>query len=122
MKKSFKFKSNYIIGSILGLIGIGLPFAIWGINLSITGKRDFPYHMVMLIIGLVYFLIGIIIADIPVIIFKRKTEEYDPVVPEDIIVKSWRLRWPCFIGSVITLLAIGIIGIIYLATGAWPLF
>lgn len=121
MKKALKFKSNYIIGSILAIIGIGLPFLIWGIRYNSTGLKDFPYHMVMLIISLAYFILGIIISDIPLIIFKTKTSEINPEIPEEVTLAIWRCRWPAFIGSIATLLSISIIGIIYLITGAWPL-
>lgn len=121
MKKTLKYPSNYIIGSLIGLVGVGLPFLIWGIRFNTSGLKDFPYHMTMLIFGLAFALIGLIIGDIPGIVFKIKCKEYNPQVPEELVMKGWRLRWPCYIGSLITLISIGIIGCIYLATGAWPL-
>ena len=123
MKAALKLKSTYIFGALLTLLGIGIPFMIWGIVFSSSGARDFPYHITMLTIGISLFLIGLIVGDIPLIIFKMKATEIDPPIPEDMPLKIWRLRWPFYIAGLLTLIAIGIIGIIYLCSNnTWPLF
>ena len=123
MKKALTFKSNYIFGVLIAALGIGIPFMIWGIIFSTTGQRDFPYHMTMLIFGVSLFLIGLIAGDVPLIIFKLRATEIDPPIPEELPLKIWRIRWPFYIGGLLTLIAIGIIGIIYLCSNnTWPLF
>lgn len=122
MKQALRFKSVYVVSILLSIVGIGLPFFIWGMVYLNSGARDFPYHMTMLIIGISLFLLGLIVGDIPQIIFKMRSTEIDPEIPEELQIKMWRLRWPFYISSLLTLVSIAIIGIIYLATKSWPLF
>lgn len=122
MKQALRFKSVYFVSILLTIFGIGLPFFIWGMVYLNSGARDFPYHMTMLIVGISLFLLGLIIGDIPLIIFKMRTTEIDPEIPEDLPIKMWRLRWPFYISGLLTLTSIGIIGIIFLVTKSWPLF
>ena len=81
MKNAFKNKRVWIFGSIMSVVGIGLPFLILVITLNIDDATPFQYPLLHGLFAAIYLLIGFIWGDMHTVLYRRKVwddiGEYD---------------------------------------------
>ena len=122
MKKAFRTPSLYFIGTGMVVLGLALPFGIYGITcIPSLNLNPFPYPYLLWAFIAVYFLLGFVIADIIVVRHRRKTKNYDGVVEQEVKDKAWSIRFPFFFASAV-LLTVGLFFEAWaLIAGTYPL-
>lgn len=120
MKNAFKNPRVWIFGSIMSVVGIGLPFIILIITLNVDKASPFQYPLLHGLFAAIYLLIGYIWGDMHSVLYRRKTKNWDDKLPPEIKTESWVRRLPFFIGSASTFLVFIIFDIIYLIAGNYP--
>lgn len=114
-------KFTYIIGIPIGLLGAGIPFAIWGISYSF-GYIDFPYYIIHAAIAFIYYMVGLLISDISEVIYKRKNDIIlQDSVPSEVHIAFMNKKAPWLLGSFIVLLTLGVLALIFVFSHKWPL-
>ena len=122
MKKALRNVKLYIIGVILAVVGVGIPFGIYGITLiPALNAEPFPYIYLLAAILFLYILLGFVISDIQTVRWRRKNAEYDTKLPEDVKDKAWSIRFPFYFAAIIVLIVILFFEIWYWVSGGYPL-
>jgi len=104
------------------LVGLGVPFGIYGITCIPSLNLDpFPYPWLLWAITAIYFLLGFIIADIQVARHRRKTKNFDGKIEEDVRDKAWSIRFPFFFASAVLLTVGSVFEIWAFVAGSYPL-
>ena len=120
MFESIKKVKILIFGLILAVVGIGLSFLSYGISCWCNYEK-FPYYIVLLSFSFLYGLLAYVSGDILIIKYRRKVQEINPVIPEAEQKKIWDARTPFIIGLILVLLVTGVLYIVSLFIGRWPL-
>ena len=120
MKNAFKNPRVWIFGSIMSVVGIGLPFIILIISLNVDKMTPFQYPLLHGLFAAIYLLIGFIWGDMHTVLYRRKTKNWDGPVPEEIKTESWTRMLPFYLGAATTFLVFIIFDIIYLIAGSYP--
>lgn len=120
MKKAFKNKRVYILGSILTVLGVGVPFLILVITLNVENAQAFAYPALLGAFAAVYLLVGFVWGDLHTVIYRRKNKNWDDPVPEEIKVESWVRRWPFYLAAIIVFAVFMVFEIIFWITGSYP--
>lgn len=123
MKNALKSKKVYIIGFILGFIGIAIPFGILGISLipslNLAPFSSYPYLLGALCA--LYFFIGFIWGDLKDASYRRKNKKWDDKLDSETKTMIWKRRLPFYLGALITFIPFLVIDIIWAITGSIPL-
>lgn len=118
LKKPF----TYILTFIFVLIGVGVPFLVYGISVW-SGHSPFPYYYLHLIFACVFAFLAYLLGDIVIIKYRKENPEANKEeFPVEINEKIWLLRWPCIFAMITLLLLFAVFFIIYSVTKSWPLF
>ncbi|MDY4848648.1 MAG: hypothetical protein SO176_00075 [Bacilli bacterium] len=120
MKKALKNKKVYIIASILALIGVTVPFIVLIITINSPTLPIFQYPALLGMFAAVYLLIGYIWGDLYTANQRRKTKNWDGVLPEQTKIIAWERRLPFFIASLIVFIVFMVFEIIFWVTGNYP--
>ena len=120
MKNAFKNKRVWIFGSIMSVVGIGLPFIILIITLNVDKTAPFQYPLLHGLFAAIYLLIGFIWGDMHTVLYRRKTKNWDGEIPPEIKTESWVRRLPFYLGAITTFLVFIVFDIIYLIAGSYP--
>ena len=120
MKKAFQNKRVYILGSILTVVGVGVPFLVLVITLNLDNTSAFAYPALLGAFAAVYLLVGFVWGDLHTVMYRRKTKNWDDKVPEEIKVESWVRRWPFYLAAIIVFAVFMVFEIIFWITGSYP--
>ena len=120
MKKAFKNKRVYILGSILTVLGVGVPFLVLVITLNVENAQAFAYPALLGAFAAVYLLVGFVWGDLHTVIYRRKNKNWDDPVPEEIKVESRVRRWPFYLAAIIVFAVFMVFEIIFWITGSYP--
>lgn len=120
MKKAFKNKRVYILGSILAVLGVGVPFLVLVITLNVESAQAFAYPALLGAFAAVYLLVGFVWGDLHTVLYRRKTKNWDDKVPEEIKTESWVRRWPFYLAAIIVFAVFMVFEIIFWITGSYP--
>ena len=121
MKKAFRSPKLYIIGVILVIVGLAIPFVIYGITLSpALNANIFPYPYLLPVFPFLYLLIGFAVSDIQVARWRRKSAEYDTKLPEEVKDKAWQIRFPFYFAAAVLLIVFLFFEIWFFASGSYP--
>ena len=106
---------------ILIIIGVGIPFGIFGISLIPALNADpFPYPYLLPVFPVLYLLLGFAISDIQIARWRRKNAEYDTKLPEDVKDKAWQIRFPFYFAALVLFLVFISFEIYYFIANAYP--
>ena len=120
MKNAFKNPRVYIFGGIMSVVGIGLPFLLFGITLLVDNTAPFQYPLLLGLFAAIYLLIGFIWGDMHTVLYRRKTKNWDGELPPESRTESWTRRLPFYLGAITTFLVFIVFDIIYLIIGHYP--
>ena len=120
MKKSLRDKKVWIIGAILSVIGIGVPFLVLVITLNVENASPFHYPAMLGAFFAIYILVGFIWGDLHTVGFRRKTKNWDGELPESVKVESWARRWPFYFAAILVFVVFMIFEIMYWVNGVYP--
>lgn len=120
MKKAFQNKRVYILGSILTVLGVGVPFLVLVITLNLDTTSAFAYPALLGAFAAVYLLVGFVWGDLHTVNYRRKNKNWDDKVPEEIRVESWVRRWPFYLAAIIVFAVFMVFEIIFWITGSYP--
>lgn len=119
MRNSLKKPKIIIFGSILAISSIGISFLIFGITVW-TNQTKFPYYVPLIIFASVYAFLAYLIGDLRIVKYKKKVQEFNPVIPENVQEEVWDRRVPFVVGLIAALAVLAVFFIIRLITGQWP--
>lgn len=121
MKTALKNKYTYIIGIPLGLLGVGLPFAVWAI-VKACGYDAFPYYILHASIAFIFYMVGLLIADIGEVKYCKKNDiVLASSVPVEVHQKFINKRTPFFLAGFMTVITLAVLAIIFVFAQKWPL-
>lgn len=121
MLKQIKNPKTYLYGIPLAAIGVGIPFAVYGICCA-CGYNQFPYYTILLVFAALYGLLSYVSGDIIIYKYKKQKKEILPSeVPLEVREKANDYRAPFALALIVTLLVVAVFFIIYLATKHWPM-
>jgi len=122
MKKAFRNIKLYILGLVLGALGVGIPLGIYGITvIPALNANPFPYPFLMAAIAFLYLLLGFTISDIQIARWRHKTSEYDTKLPQEMKDKAWSIRFPFYLAAAVVLSVFLFFEIWYWFSGGYPL-
>ena len=121
MKNALKNVKVWIIGGVISVVGIGLPFLIFVITLNIDNAYPFQYPLLHGAIAAICLLIGYIWGDLHGVAYRRKEKNWDDKLPDEIKTECWVRRWPFFFGAITTFTVFLVFDIIFMITGSYPL-
>lgn len=123
MKNALKSKKVYIIGGILGLIGVGVPFGILGItlipSLNVSPFSSYPYLLGAFCF--LYLLAGFVWGDLKDANYRRKNKKWDDKLDDETKTMIWKRRLPFYLGAIITAIPFIVVNIIWAINGSIPL-
>ena len=123
MRNALKLKRTYIVAAILAVIGLGIPYGIFGITLlPSVDASPFEYEYLLLIFLVVYILAGYVTWDMTRVRWRRKNKVWDGPIDPEIVDKSWGSSMFFFLASIILLIVVAINEIYALANGVYPFF
>ena len=120
MIPSLKRPLTYILTAIFTLIGVGVPFLVFGITKA-TGNAPFPYYYLHLMFACLYALFAYVFGDIVLVTYRRKNPSAMGEVSPEANLKIWTLRWPFIFSLLILLILFAVFYIIFAVTHSWPL-
>lgn len=121
MKSAFKNKFTYLLGIPLGILGAGIPFLIWGIC-KLCGYDSFPYYIVLASIAFLYYMIGLLLADIGELKYRKKNDlVLESSVPVEVHQAFQNKKAPFFIGAFMVIIALAVVALIFVFAHQWPL-
>ena len=121
MKNAFKNKKVIIIGSILLVLGLGIPFGLFFItSIPQLNVSPTPYNMLLWIFAFVYILVGFIWGDARGASWRKKNKEWDSKLPEDVSNGIWKIRLTFYAPALIIFLVAIVFDIIYMISGSYP--
>ena len=122
MIKVFKNIKLYILGIVLGILGVGIPLGIYGITvIPSLNATPFPYPYLMAAFAFLYLLLGFTISDVQIARWRHKTSEYDTKLPQDVKDNAWSIRFPFYLAAAIVLTAFLFFEIWFRISGGYPL-
>ena len=120
MKNALKNKKVYLFGSILAVLGIGVPFLVLVITLNVEDAAPFYYPAMLGAFAASYLLVGYIWGDLHGVFYRRKNKIWDGQLPESIKTECWVRRWPFFLACILVFVVFMVFEIIYWITGGYP--
>lgn len=122
MTKAFRNIKLYILGLVLGLLGVGIPLGIYGITvIPSLNATPFPYPFLMAAFAFLYLLLGFTISDVQIARWRHKESEYDTKLPQEVKDKAWSIRFPFYLAAAIVLTAFLFLEIWFWISGSYPL-
>lgn len=122
MLSTLKNKMTYLIGVPLVILGVGIPFLVWGICKA-NGYGQFPYWVLLASIGFIYILVGLISSDVGESSYCRKNDITSlNDVPVEVHHKFFQRKMPWIYAGIIVLIVLGVFAAIFFFTKQWPLF
>ena len=106
---------------MLSILSVGASFLSYGISIWVNAEAPFPYYIVMLTFVFLYGLFAYLFGDIEYLRYKKKVQEINPTLPEEEKEKILNIRLPFIISLIFTILILGVLFIISLFMGRWPL-
>lgn len=121
MRKALHDLKLYFIGLGLAVVGLGVPFGIYGITLiPALNASPFPYTYLMWAFLVLYLFIGFTIADIRNARYRKKSQNYDGELPEEQKEKAWSIRFPFYFAVVIMFVICMFFEIWFWVSGNYP--
>lgn len=120
-KESFKNKRLYVLTGILSVIGLGVPFIIYGISILSDKMSAFEYPLLMWAFVFIYILIGWVTGNSVINKWRKKEADYDGVAPYEIKKKAWEYRMYFFLPALVILTVCLGLEIYALISGGYPL-
>lgn len=123
MKDAFKDYKIYVIGGILGLLGVGIPLGILGITL-IPSLNVAPFDGYLYLMGAImifYFFVGFIWGDLKEASYRRKEKKWDDKLDETMKTTLWKRRLPFYLAGLIVLIVFAGFDIAWAITNSIPL-
>lgn len=121
MKESLKSIKVWIIGIIISVIGVGLPFAIFFICKYGFSYESFIYPIMHIAMAASLIIIGFVAGDIYIINYRRKNKNWDDDIPFEIRTKSWKIKAPLYIGAASLFSVFLVLQIFYFIAERYPL-
>jgi len=121
MKNALKRKQTYFLAVPLAIFGTGIPFAVWGIC-YVCGYKNFPYWMLLAILGFVLILTGLIWGDLSESIYRKKNNLFsESDIPSEVRQKNINIKTPWILAGLVVLLVLAVFAMIYFFSKSWPL-
>ena len=117
MKKALKDFRTYLFALGLTVISVGVPYLLFFL---LKGKHHIEYPLLHVVFSSVYFLISFIYADIYIIIYRKKTDNWNDDLPEEKKDSAWMRRMPFYIACIITMTVFLVSQVFRWITGTYP--
>lgn len=120
MKNVFTDKKLLLILIIDIVITVGLPFLIH-LFCRLAGVTNFAYPLLFAIFTAINGLLAYLVGDFIILSYKHKNDIVTSPVPDDVIIRSRKIRYPFIISLLVDLTIFVIFCIVYTLTHTWPL-
>ena len=117
MKKALKDFRTYLFALGLTIISVGVPYLLFFL---LKEKQVIEYPLLHVVFVAVYLLVGFINADIYIIIYRKKNDNWSDELPQEKKDSAWMRRMPFYIACIITMTVFLVSQVICWITGSYP--
>ena len=116
MKKALKDFRTYLIALGLTVIGVGVPYLLF----FLLEKQSIDYPVLHVVFASVYFLFSFIYPDIYILVYRKKTDNWNNELPQEKKDSVWMRRMPFYIACIIIMTVFLVSQVFRWITGSYP--